>query len=82
MESLNKLNEAVKNIIEIANGITDETNKAIFDNAPMVIHQRFCRELVSLCKEYPNKTPSEIPKAMELMTAISVIEECYPQIKI
>ena len=82
MESLNKLNEAVKNIIDIANGINDETNKAIFDNAPTIIRQRFCRELVSLCKEHPGKTPSEIPKAMEVMTAISILEECYPQIKI
>ena len=80
MESLNKLNEAVKNIIDIANGINEETNSAIFTNAPMIVHQKFCAELVRVMKEQPTKTPKEVPEAMTIMTAIDVLEKCYPQL--
>lgn len=80
MEKLNELNEAIKNVIEIANSINDDVTKEIFEKAPLVIHQRFCSELVEICKKNLNKIPSEIPEAVEILNAISVIKRCYPKI--
>lgn len=81
MESLNKLNEAVKTIIDIANTINDDATSEIFNKAPVVVHQRFCSELVKIAKENPLKTPAEIPEAMKVLTAINILEDCYPQLK-
>ncbi len=80
MEALNKLNEAVKNVIEAANDVNDETNAEIWNKAPLIIHQRFCSKLVEAMKESPHKLATEIPKAMELLAAIRILKELYPEL--
>lgn len=80
MEILDKLNETVEKIIEIANNINDETNAEIWNKAPLIIHHRFCSKYVELLKEHPNKKPEELPKAMDVLTAIEVLQELYPEL--
>lgn len=80
MKSLLELNDAVKKVIEVANTINDDCNAEIWDKAPLIIHQRFCAKLVEVMKEHPNKIASEVPKVMEVMTAINILEELYPQL--
>ncbi len=80
MEQLRQLNEAVKRVIEIASEINDGVDLEVFAKAPLVIHQKFCSELVRTMQEQPNKSPSEVPKAIEILTAISILEECYPKL--
>ncbi len=80
MESLDELNEAVKAVIESGNRINEEVNEMIFTKAPLVIHQRLCSELVKIMKDHPSKTASEIPKVMELLTAITILKGLYPQL--
>ena len=81
MEQLKELNEAVKKVIEIANDINDGVNAEIWDKAPLIIHQRFCAKLVEVMKEQPNEIPINVPRAVEILTAVSILEECYPKLK-
>jgi hypothetical protein len=78
METLNQLNEAVKKIIEITNSIHDETNAEIWNKAPIIIHQRFCSKLVEVTREQSGKAVADVPKAVEILTAINILEELYP----
>jgi hypothetical protein len=80
MEALNELNEAVKSVIEISRRINDETNAEVWEKAPLIIHQRFCHELVEVMKEKPKSLPKDIPEAMDILTAIRVIEKVYPKL--
>lgn len=64
MEKINELAEAVE----------------IRRQAPIIIHQRFCAELINIMRGEGNKTPREVPKAMEILTAISILEEIYPEL--
>ncbi len=81
MKSINELNEAVNRVIETANNVVNETNAEIWNKAPLIVHQKFCAELVSIMKEHPSKKPNEITEAMEILTAISVLEKCYPNLR-
>lgn len=81
MKALTELSEALNKVIEAAKNIDDECNKAIWENAPRIIHQRFCSKLVYEAKANPDKTPSEIPEAIKVMTALDVLEELYPELK-
>jgi hypothetical protein len=81
MESINELNEAVKKVIETANKVVDETNAEIWDKAPLIVYQKFCAELVRIMKEQPDKTPKDVPEAMDVITAVSILEKCYPKLQ-
>jgi alanine dehydrogenase len=64
----------------IANEIGNEVFGEIINKAPIIIHQRFCAKLVEVMKANPTKTPSEVPKAMEVISAINILEELYPEL--
>lgn len=81
MESINELNEAIDKVIQIANRLIGETNAEIFNKAPVIVHQRFCAELVRVMKENPNKAPMDVPEAVSILSSINVLEKCYPEIK-
>lgn len=81
MKQINELNEAVKKVIEVANSINENTNAEIWNKAPLIIHQRFCHELVNVAKDNPNKTADEVPKMLDILTAIRLLEEYYTELK-
>ena len=81
MEGLEKLNEAVKQVIEVANGINDEVNAEIWDKAPIIIHQLFCAKLVKVMKKKPKSVPKDVPEAMNVLNAIALLEDEYPKLK-
>lgn len=78
METLEKLNEAVSKVINIANTINDEVSDEVCNKAPFVIHQRFCSELVRIAKESPKKVIGDIPKFKKVSAALELLEELYP----
>jgi hypothetical protein len=81
MESINELKEAVNKVIEITDKVIDVANSEIWNKAPLIVHQRFCAELVRIMKDNPDKTPKDVPEAMQVIDAFSVLEKCYPNIK-
>ena len=82
-ERLKELNDAVQKLVfavdEVVANVTDE----IFDKAPLLIHQRFCSELVKVMQKEENsgKVPLDTPEAVKIMNAIDVLEELYPRLK-
>lgn len=80
MEALEELDEAVKNIIAIADKVNNTVNTTIRKAAPLMIHQEFCHELTELAKQQPKKPLSEIPEALEVLTAIRVLERLHPEL--
>ena len=81
MTELVELDQAIKHIVELTTKISNNVYSEVSDKAPIVIHQRFCSELVTIMKANPTKTPSEIPYAVDIMTAIRVLENAYPELK-
>jgi hypothetical protein len=86
MEALERLNEAIKTIIDCGSKINEETNEAIFKNAPAVVHQRFCSALVAEYQKDENKskTVGEVKasgRALKIIDSISLMEEFYPELK-
>jgi len=81
MISLDSLNKAVQEVLESVDCINQEVTNEIYKQSPIIVHQRFCSYLVQICKEHPEKAPKQIPKAIEVMVAIDVLEELYPQLK-
>lgn len=78
MKSLNELNEAVKQVIEVTNKVINEINVHANSSAPLIVHQRLCAELRRIMKEQPTKIPKDVPEAMDVLIAISILEKCYP----
>lgn len=83
METLAELKESVEKVILAANNVEHEFYAYANNQAPIIIHQRFCGELVGICtkEENENKTPLQIPEAMKVLNAIGVLEELYPKLK-
>ena len=79
---MRELSEELK--IEINKMINHEIdsvlNEELWNKAPIIIHQRFCRELVEVMKKYPTKVPKEVPEAMNVLVAIEILEKLYPQL--
>ena len=80
MEALNELNEAVKTVLEVSNRISEETNTEVWDKAPLIIHQRFCNELVKIMKKKTKSVPNDIPEAIDILVAIRELEKIYPKL--
>ncbi len=80
MESLIKLNNAINEVIKIAENIKEEINYEIFITSPLFIHQKLCSELVEIMKNNPEKTPNQLQDAMNVITAIEVLEKVYPKL--
>lgn len=53
----------------------------VHESGPLLVHQRFCMELVKVCKDNPGKILRDLPQAAEVLTAIEVLERCYPKLK-
>jgi hypothetical protein len=80
MEALNQLNKAVNTVIEVSNRINEETNAEVWDKAPLIIHQRFCHELVSIAKKHEKQKMDEVPEFMDMLKAIEILEKLYPKL--
>lgn len=83
MSALKKLQDATDAFLESVKVINEQISAEIWEQEPLITHQKFCRELVQICKkeENQNKTPAQIPEAMKILTAIEVLEELYPKLK-
>jgi len=81
METINELGEAVKQVMLVANKLGNEVNAEVQTNAPRIIYQRFCSELVEVAKQNQHKTPEEIPRAMKILDAIDILIDFYPELK-
>ena len=55
-----------------------ETNAEVLDKAPLIIHQRFCHELVSIAKKHEKQKMDEVPEFMDMLKAIEILENLYP----
>lgn len=55
--------------------------KLTYEKAPLIIHQRFCHELVVQAKKHPKEVLKKIPEAMNILIAIRKLEEFYPKLK-
>lgn len=53
----------------------------IFEKASLIVHQRFCHELVEHAKRHPDKIPREVPSGLKILDAINLLEELYPNLK-
>ena len=51
-----------------------------YEKAPLIIHQRFCHELVQAAKRNPKVILSKVPEYTRVMEAIKLLEEFYPVI--
>jgi len=56
------------------------TKDELYEKAPLVVHQRLCHEFVEIMKEHPKSVPEDIPEALEILTAVIVLEKIYPKI--
>ena len=52
----------------------------LYEKAPLVVHQRLCDEFVKIMNEHPKSAPEDIPEALEILTAVIVLEKYYPKI--
>lgn len=80
MKALNELNESVNTVIEVSNRINEDVNAEVWDKAPLIIHQKFCAELVSIAKKNENKKMNTIPEFTDMFNAIEVLEKLYPKL--
>ena len=58
----------------------DETNAEVWDKAPLIIHQRFCHELVYIAKKHEKQKMDEVPEFMDMLKAIEILENLYPKL--
>ena len=61
--------------------VEERIDKITFGRAPLLIHQRFCHELVKISKENKGKKLNEVKEFMDMLTAINILEKCYPELK-
>lgn len=81
MDSIEELNKLALRVSELTQHINDETHAFAFAKAPVIVHQRICHEVTKLAKEHKGKPASEVEGFVDLLTALSVVEELYPQTK-
>ncbi len=81
MNVLKTLNEATETFLESVKVINEKISAEIWEQAPLIIHQGLCSELVRLAKNNPSQTLEVIPEAKEIMTALDVLERLYPKLK-
>lgn len=74
--------EAMQNAVNIANKLIDENNMRMWENAPDLMMQRFSAELTRLMFNNLQIPLEQIPEAVEVMTAIRVLQRLYPDMKI
>jgi len=76
-----KFNSLVQELVITCNNINNEHIKDIYTQAPIIIYQRFCNELVEVMKVNPNKAAKDVPKALDILTSINILQELYPELK-
>jgi formiminotetrahydrofolate cyclodeaminase len=81
MESLHKFNQAMNEAMRIANEIDQQSQHEMWEKAPVIIHQRFCQELVEVAKANVDINLSNIEDFNDIRTAIDILEKLYPQLK-
>lgn len=82
IESIEGLSYAlsIEEVIELMEGYNIGE---IHTKTPLVIHQRLCHELVAIVNsnKFSNMKTELIPEYSNMITAIEVIEELYPELK-
>lgn len=81
MEKLDQFIDAVKKVNEAAVELQEELVNSIFEKSPIIVHQKFCHELGEIMERNPTKIPRDIPEAVDVLTALDVLERLYPQVK-
>jgi hypothetical protein len=58
-------------------------NKEIWTKAPVIIHNRFCNELVEVMKQEENKGKAtiEVSRVVKILDAIEILMDFYPELK-
>lgn len=80
MDTLNELSEAACRVIDLTDKVNNEILAEVNSKAPIIVHQRLCGYFMDIMKANSSKVPSDIPKAVEIMTAVKVLEELYPEL--
>lgn len=84
MKSLDELNAAVKKVIDVAQTINNDCTEAIYANAPSIVYQKVCGEVVDIAKKYKDKSLAEIektePELTKLLSTMDVLERLYPEL--
>lgn len=78
----------IKNLYDAAAEVlSDEANlqrhidAESHNNAPIIVHQRFCHELVEVGKKNEGKNLDDVPEFKKILSAIEFLEQCYPRLK-
>ena len=50
------------------------------DEAALLVHQRFCYELVSVAKKHKKQKLDKVPEFMDMVKAIDILEKTYPEL--
>jgi len=80
MDKLQILKEITDKMVRTLEEILQDNASEIQRNAPILIYQRFCHELVTSAKSNVGKTLSEVPEYSDIMAALRVLEKCYPEL--
>jgi len=66
--------------MEALNELNKETSTEVWNKAPLIIHQRFCYELVSIAKKHEKQKMDEVHEFMDMLKAIEILEKLYPEL--
>lgn len=80
METLKEFNDRIKDVVEAASKINDAYNKDIWEKAPVLVYQKFTEKFSEIMQDNPSKYPRDVPEAVRVSTAISVLRELYPEL--
>jgi hypothetical protein len=81
MTPLQEFEKSVSDVMITAKNLVDEMATEMHQNAPIIVRQRFCAELVKVARDNPNKIPSDVPEMMSILSAITLLDELYPEAK-
>lgn len=81
MSKIDELKQLAFKLNEITASIEGDNFQESRKAAPVIVHQRFCFELVQMAKGNEGKDIKEVPAMNRILTAIEVLEEYYPVLK-
>lgn len=80
METIEKFNERVMELLELSSKVNDAIAHRIETEAPVIVYNKLCAQLVEVMRNNPAKTPEEVYGAANLLMAISILKDLYPQL--
>ena len=78
---LDELELLIKQIITITGDVKNDVHSFASEQAPVIVYQRLCSELVRVMIANPGKAPNEVTEAMEILTSTEVLQRIYPELK-